>query len=89
MLKLFRDRDQIFDVNENKISSTATSGIIHQCNFDHVIKATDKDNKHDELYKAIGQPIVNLTFKGYNTCLFAYGPVSKHLVTREQAKTYY
>lgn len=46
-------------------------------NFDYCFNSTNRDlfkyASQEVIYREIGEPLLDLAFKGYNTCLFAYG----------------
>jgi len=48
--------------------------------YDHSLWSVDENDPdyigQQDVYKLLGEPLLNSAFQGYNTCLFAYGQVS-------------
>lgn len=42
----------------------------------------------DDVFKCLGENILQNAFEGYNACIFAYGQTGKHLQVREKLDTY-
>lgn len=58
------------------ISSTSDEGE-RKFNFDHSFWSTEKSDSHfvdqEVVFKALGEPVLDNAFNGYNACIFAYG----------------
>ena len=60
---------------------TSSSGQKHEFVYDYSFWSVDDVNHHcvdqEEVYTQLGCPLLDRSFEGYNTCLFAYGQVRK------------
>ena len=80
-----------FGVNHNllknviKMDSNTTTLLYdtgsHEFTFDYSFWSADSINEskeyasQEQIYEQVGQPLLERSFEGYNTCLFAYGQV--------------
>lgn len=70
-------------VKNNELTVKAVSpgcvgvGITHTFQYDHVFWSTEPGKKghasQKDVFEAMGKPLLDSAFKGYNACLFAYG----------------
>ena len=68
---------QVISMAANKTTITSTKGKAHFFSYDHSfwsMGAGDAVHASQELvYVELAQPLLDYSFRGYNTCLFAYG----------------
>ena len=66
------------DTNETSILSK--DGVIHRFLYDFSFWSFDEEQQvyadQSAVYKSLAQPLLDWSFEGYNTCLFAYGQVN-------------
>lgn len=59
--------------------TTSPSGTVHRFTYDHSfwsVSESDPDfASQEEVYSKLAMPLLDWSFDGYNTCLFAYGQV--------------
>ncbi len=66
-------------VHGNEAIITSKEGVVHRFYYDHCFWSFD--DRHSEfagqetVYQRLAQPLLDRSFEGYNTCLFAYGQV--------------
>ena len=68
-------------MNGNRTTITSNKGKAHFFSYDHSfwsmgkkVGGADADFASQEhVYKELAQPLLDSSFRGYNTCLFAYG----------------
>ena len=69
----------IISMTGNRTSITSSKGKVHLFSFDHCFWSVSNEREgsnhagQDVVYKELAQPLLDNSFKGYNTCLFAYG----------------
>ena len=69
-------------MNENETVLKNDSGKDHIFTYDNSFWSIDADNPNapfatqEDVYRIVAKPLLNYSFQGYNTCLFAYGQVS-------------
>ena len=69
-------RDNTLTIHAHNVGNISTS-IDHGFSYDHVFWSCDNKAEHcasqEDVFAAIGKPLLANAFKGYNGCLFAYG----------------
>lgn len=69
----------IISMSGNRTTITSTKGKAHFFSYDHSFWSVDKNvvsgGYADQglVYAELAQPLLDNSFRGYNTCLFAYG----------------
>jgi len=63
----------------NETIITSKDGVVHRFYYDHCFWSFDSVHPdhagQEKVYKDLAQPLLDRSFEGYNTCLFAYGQV--------------
>ena len=87
MSRLYFSRDirlgakQVVRMYGNETIITSKDGIVHRFYYDHCFWSFDSRHTdyadQEKVYKELAQPLLDRSFEGYNTCLFAYGQVSR------------
>lgn len=66
-------------MHQNETSIVSEQDIKHDFVYDHSLWSVDENDpgytSQQDVYKLLGEPLLNSAFQGYNTCLFAYGQV--------------
>lgn len=62
----------------NRTTVTSTKGKAHFFSYDHSFWSVDSplggvSADQELVYTELAQPLLDSSFRGYNTCLFAYG----------------
>ncbi|KAG5873970.1 hypothetical protein JTB14_021793 [Gonioctena quinquepunctata] len=69
-----RDKELII---RTQMCGAASMSTDHIFQYDHVFRSSDESNQsyttQEEVFKALGEPLLDSAFQGYNACLFAYG----------------
>lgn len=80
---VFREIDagevkSIVTMSNNETVITSEKNEIHRFTFDHSFWSFDQSSPNSAnqltIYEAIGLPLLDKVFEGYNACLLAYGP---------------
>ena len=70
-------------VNGNETSIVASGGVVHRFLYDYSFWSCDSHMttfaSQEVVYKSLAQPLLDWSFEGYNTCIFAYGQVGLQL----------
>ena len=78
---------QVVRMYGNETIITSKDGIVHRFYYDHCFWSFDSRHTdyadQEKVYKELAQPLLDRSFEGYNTCLFAYGQVSREKRGRE------
>lgn len=69
---------QVVSMSGNRTSISSSRGKVNLFTYDHCFWSVDESEGRgcagqDQVYKKLAQPLLDSSFKGYNTCLFAYG----------------
>lgn len=72
---------QVVSMAANRISITSNTGKVHMFTYDHCFWSAEGGTKEggvafagqEQVYTELARPLLDNSFKGYNTCLFAYG----------------
>lgn len=69
---------QVVSMAGNKTSITSSKGKVNMFSYDHCFWSVGAEDTEDycgqeQVYRELAQPLLDNSFKGYNTCLFAYG----------------
>lgn len=63
----------------NETIITSSGGMVHRFHYDHCFWSFDHTQNEFSDQKAVfvslARPLLDRSFEGYNTCLFAYGQV--------------
>jgi len=74
----------------NETIITSKDGVVHRFYYDHCFWSFDSRHTdfadQEKVYKDLAQPLLDRSFEGYNTCLFAYGQVSREERGREEGR---
>lgn len=66
-------------MHKNETIITSKDGVVHRFYYDHCFWSFDETQAEfadqEMVYRNLAQPLVDRSFEGYNTCLFAYGQV--------------
>lgn len=66
-------------VNGNETSITASGGVVHRFLYDYSFWSCDSHMttfaSQEIVYNSLARPLLDWSFEGYNTCIFAYGQV--------------
>ena len=58
---------------------TSGAGVVHRFHYDHCFWSFDRSQgdfaDQRTVYVSLARPLLDRSFEGYNTCLFAYGQV--------------
>jgi len=64
----------------DRASITSNTGKVHMFTYDHCFWSAGggagagvEDAGQEQVYNDLARPLLDNSFKGYNTCLFAYG----------------
>ena len=81
---------QVVRMYGNETIITSKDGIVHRFYYDHCFWSFDSRHTdyadQEKVYKELAQPLLDRSFEGYNTCLFAYGQVSREKRGREEER---
>ena len=63
--------------NEVVITSKDKEDTVHRFGYDHCFSWSpcSKWEEQEDVYRSLAKPLLDRSFEGYNTCLFAYGQV--------------
>ena len=69
---------QVVSMSGNRTTITSIKGKAHFFSYDHSFWSLDspigEESADQEIvYAELAQPLLDSSFRGYNTCLFAYG----------------
>jgi hypothetical protein len=69
---------QVVTMSGNRTTIASTKGKAHFFSYDHSFWSMDdrvvgRDAGQELVYQELAQPLLDSSFRGYNTCLFAYG----------------
>ncbi len=72
---------QVISMAANRTTITSTKGKAHFFSYDHCFWSVGDQNAGREdvyasqelVYTKLAQPLLDYSFRGFNTCLFAYG----------------
>lgn len=69
---------QVISMSGNRTTITSTKGKAHFFSYDHSFWSMDSPVRggcagQELVYTELAQPLLDNSFRGYNTCLFAYG----------------
>ena len=71
---------QVVRMQGNETIITSGEGVVHRFHYDHCFWSFDHTQSEFADQRAVfvflAQPLLDRSFEGYNTCLFAYGQVS-------------
>ena len=73
---------QVVWTTGNEVVIRDKDDTVHRFGYDHCF-SWSPDSKSDEqecVYRSLAKPLLDRSFEGYNTCLFAYGQVSTQAV---------
>ena len=72
---------QVVRMQGNETVITSGEGVVHRFHYDHCFWSFDRTQSEfaDQraVYESLARPLLDRSFEGYNTCLFAYGQVSE------------
>ena len=70
---------QVVRMHGNETIITSKDGVVHRFYYDHCFWSFDSSHTdhagQERVYKDVARPLLDRSFEGYNTCLFAYGQV--------------
>ncbi len=73
---------QVVSMAGNRTSITSSTGKVHMFTYDHCFWSAGGGGaegagiewaSQEQVYNELARPLLDNSFKGYNTCLFAYG----------------
>ena len=74
----------------NETVVTSDEGVVHRFHYDHCFWSFDHTQSEFSgqraIYVSLARPLLDRSFEGYNTCLFAYGQVRTSVMLRSRTR---